>query len=330
MKELLPTDNLMTDNFYSTKKLVRGLGLPVQKIDCCENNCMLYWDEESDLSCCKICSHPRFKRQKRGSSKNKKNVPYKKMYYFPITPRLQRMYASDATAKHMGWHAEQPHEDGGIMRHCSNSPAWKHFNLTHPSFASKSRNVRLGLCTDGFQPYGQSGHQYSCWPVILTPYNFPPWMCMKEEYMFLNVIVPRPKNPKNNLDVFLQPLIAELKELWEVGIETYDVSKKRNFQMRAALMWTISDFPAYSMLSGWGAAGKYACPYCMEDSDAFSLTKGGKMSWFDNYRKFFPKDHLWRRNKRWFRKERAVQKSAPPIWSGVDLINEIDDLDLRK
>ena len=73
---------------------------------------------------------------------------------------------------------------------------------------------------------------------------------MKEEYMFLTVIVPGPKNPKNNLDVFLQPLIVELKELWEVGIETYDVSKKRNFQLRAALMWTISDFPAYSMLSG--------------------------------------------------------------------------------
>ena len=42
MKELLLTDNLMKDNFYSTKKLVRGLGLLVQKIDCCENNCMLY------------------------------------------------------------------------------------------------------------------------------------------------------------------------------------------------------------------------------------------------------------------------------------------------
>ena len=38
-------------------------------------------------------------------------------------------------------------------------------------------------------------------------------------------------------------------------------------------MWTISDFPAYSMLLGWGTAGKYACPYCMEDLDAFSLTK---------------------------------------------------------
>ena len=138
------------------------------------------------------------------------------------------------------------------------------------------------------------------------------------------------KNPKNKLDVFLQPHIAELKELWEGGVETYNVSKKRNFQLRATLMWTISDFPAYSMLSGWGTAGKYACPYCMEYSDAFSLTKVGKMSWFDNHRKFLPKDHLWRRNKRWFRKERAVKKSAPPIWFDVDLINEIDDFGFKK
>ena len=73
---------------------------------------------------------------------------------------------------------------------------------------------------------------------------------MKEEYLFLTVIVPGQKNPKNKLDVFLQPLIAELKEIWEVGVKTYDVFKKINFQLRAALMWTISDFLAYSMMSG--------------------------------------------------------------------------------
>ena len=83
---------------------------------------------------------------------------------------------------------------------------------------------------------------------------------MKDEYMFLSIIVPGPRNPKDKLDVFLQPLIAKLKHLWEVGVQTYDVSSKHNFQMRAALMWTISDFPAYSMLSGWSTVGKLACP----------------------------------------------------------------------
>ena len=84
-------------------------------------------------------------------------------------------------------------------------------------------------------------------------------MCMKEPYMFLTAIIPGPKNPKHRLDVFLQPVIEELIHLWEEGVITYDVSLRQNFQMRAALMWTISDFPAYAMLSGWGTAGKLAC-----------------------------------------------------------------------
>ncbi|XP_047965790.1 uncharacterized protein LOC125210273 [Salvia hispanica] len=62
--------------------------------------------------------------------------------------------------------------------------------------------------------------------------------------MFLTVIVPSPKNPKQNIDVFLQSLIAELNDLWTEGIPAYDISRKQNFQLRAALMWTISDFPA--------------------------------------------------------------------------------------
>ena len=71
------------------------------------------------------------------------------MYYFPLTPRLQRLYASKTTANDMRWHKEQNTEEG-VMRHCLDSPAWKHFDQIHPSFAVESRNVRLGLCTDGF------------------------------------------------------------------------------------------------------------------------------------------------------------------------------------
>ena len=115
--------------------------------------------------------------------------------------------------------------------------------------------------------------------------------------MFLTVIVLGPENPKEKLDVFLQPLIAELKELWEVGVQAYDIFKKKNFQLRAALIWTISDFHTYSMLSGWITVGRLACSYCMEDSNAFTLSRSRKQSWFDNHRKFLPQDHQFRKNK---------------------------------
>ncbi|CAH9117021.1 unnamed protein product [Cuscuta epithymum] len=325
-KDALPEDNNMVDSFYDMKKLVHGLGLPVEKIDCCSSGCMLYWGENKDLTECKICQHPRYKTSMDSSKQSR--VPNKRMHYLPLTPRLKRLYASQKTAPFMRWHDEEHGHDIGEMCHPSDSEAWRDFNVSHPSFASENRNVRLGLCTDGFQPFGQSGQQYSCWPIMVTPYNLPPSMCMKDPYMFLSVIVPGPDNPKHKLDVFLQPLIAELKNLWEEGVLTYDVSLKQNFQMRAALLWTISDFPAYSMLSGWGTSGRTACPHCMEHSQAFYLPNGKKMSWFDNHRKFLPLDHSFRRNKSKFTRNRVEMGPPPPIKSGSQILQEIDEFGL--
>jgi len=55
--------------------------------------------------------------------------------------------------------------------------------------------------------------------------------------------------------MYLQHLIDELKELWDVGIETYNTYMGQIFQLNATLMWTISDFLAYRMLSGWSTNG---------------------------------------------------------------------------
>jgi len=132
--------------------------------------------------------------------------------------------------------------------------------------------VYLGLCTDGFSPFGLSRRQYSLWPVILTPYNLPPDMCMQSKILFLSILVPGPKHPKRALDVFL-PLIHELKKLWYEDVHTFDYSSKQNFNMRAVLMWSISDFPAYGMLLAWTTHERLSCPYCMGRTDAFQLKK---------------------------------------------------------
>ena len=150
------------------------------------------------------------------------------MYYFPLKDRLLRLYSSKATASEMRWHAEHVVEDD-VMQHPSDSIAWKHFNDVNLDFAIEIRNVRLGLCTYGFQPFGQSGQQYSCWLVIVTMYNLPPWLCMKDTSMFLTILVPRPQNPKDKLDVYLQSLIHEFNLLWNYGVEAFDISRNQNF-----------------------------------------------------------------------------------------------------
>ena len=76
-------------------------------------------------------------------------------------------------------------------------------------------------------PYIQaSSAPYSCWPIIVTPYNLPPELCMTKPYLFLTCLVPDPYSPKAKIDVYLQPLIDDLQHLWSDGVWTYDVSKK--------------------------------------------------------------------------------------------------------
>ncbi|KAI5352010.1 hypothetical protein L3X38_004901 [Prunus dulcis] len=43
------------------------------------------------------------------------------------------------------------------------------------------------------------------------------------------------------------------------------------FTLRAAVMWTVNDFPAYSMVSGWSTNGYMACPICKEDLNRFNF-----------------------------------------------------------
>ena len=60
------------------------------------------------------------------------------------------------------------------LRHLADSIAWKEFDKEHFWFAEESRNVRLGLASDGFNPFGNMSTSYSMWLVVLMPYNLPP------------------------------------------------------------------------------------------------------------------------------------------------------------
>ncbi|XP_019240825.1 PREDICTED: uncharacterized protein LOC109220814 [Nicotiana attenuata] len=319
MNELNPNKIDLPKDFYTAKKLVSKLGLSSERIDCCEKGCMLFYKDDAALENCKFCNQPRYKKVI--NSKSKK-VPVKAMHYLPLIPRLKRLYASMSSAPHMKRHYEN-RRPPGILCHPSDGEAWKHFDRVFPDFASEPRNIRLGLCADGFTPFSVSAAPYSCWPVFVTPYNLPPELCMTSPYLFLTCIVPGPRNPKSLIDVYMQPLIDELKLLWHEGVETYDISTKQNFRLRAALMWTINDFPAYGMLSGWSTVGKLACPTCMEDTKAFTLKHGGKNTWFDCHRRFLPIDHEFRRNTSAFMKNQTDFEEPPSPLSPEEIWNRV-------
>jgi len=324
-RSILPEGNRLKENFYAAKSMMKPLGLGYQKINMCPNFCMLYYLKNAEMTECITCGHSRYKPR---TGRGKNLVAYKKLRYFPITPRLQRLFMSPRTAEHMTWH-QAHHAVDEVMVHPSNGEAWKCFNSVHPHFSAESRNVHLGLCTDGFNPSGSFAAPYSCWPVILTVYNLPPGMCMRPEFMFLSTVIPCPRSPGQNIDVCLRPLIDELAQLWSSGALIYDISRKQNFLMRAALMWTINDFSAYGMLSGWSTHGKLACPYCMENNKAFTLANGGKASFFYCHCHFLPLHHRYRKNRKDFFVGRVEKDVASPRLSGEelhDVVSEYDDI----
>ncbi|GJS90484.1 zinc finger, PHD-type containing protein [Tanacetum coccineum] len=126
-----------------------------------------------------------------------------------------------------------------------------------------------------------------------TTYNCLP-LCMKESSFMLTLLIPGPKSPGKDIDVYLRPLIDDLKDLWaKPGVETIDVATGLKFNMRAMVLWTINDFPARSSLSGWSGQGYRACPTCNEDTPSVRVL--GKTAYV-GHRRFLKKPHKWRRS----------------------------------
>ena len=78
---------------------------------------------------------------------------------------------------------------------------------------------------------------------------------MDSANFMLSLLIPGPKALGNNMGVFLQPLIDELKVLWEVGVKTFDAYSQELFDMFEVLIWTVQDFPRYADVSGWTQDG---------------------------------------------------------------------------
>ncbi|KAK4397330.1 hypothetical protein Sango_1569600 [Sesamum angolense] len=77
----------------------------------------------------------------RGRDPHQKKSPYVVLRYLLLTPRLQRLYSSRATAKHITWHATNQTEEGSMC--CpSDANAWKYFDQIYPDFAEESHNVQ--------------------------------------------------------------------------------------------------------------------------------------------------------------------------------------------
>lgn len=321
----IPNGQNLPGTFVEARKIIGKLGLNYHKIHVCPNNCQLYRKDKENDDFCSKCGASRWKNIADKTTLTKKErrkaTPSKVLRYFPIKPRLKRLFMHKDTAIAARWHDEGRIKDGAL-RHPADSDSWKAVDSRYPEFASDSRNIRFGIATDGFNPFGMLSSTYSCWPVVLVPYNLPPWLCMKASSLILALIIPGPSYPGLNFHVFMEPVYEEINELFEVGTPTYDASRDEMFQLCAFALWTITDYPGLGIFAGFSVNGEFGCVTCREETCSKRLKHGHKFC-FMGHRRFLPADHEFRYDAASFDGTEEY-RSAPIAYSEVSILHRIE------
>nr|XP_043639389.1 uncharacterized protein LOC122610466 [Erigeron canadensis] len=327
LHEILPEKNDIPISTYKAKKLMCPLGLKIERIEACPKDCILYRNEYADLDHCVRCGTSRYKRKNQtGGDNNRTNngPPDKILWYLPIIPRLKRLFANSKDAKLLRWHTEERKIDGKI-RHVTDSSQWRNIDTKFEEFGEEIRNIRFAFSSDGINPFGDMSSFHSSWPVLLCIYNLPPWLCMKRKYIMMSLLIQGPKQPGNDIDVYLAPLVDDLKKLWSTGVEVFDAYKRESFQLKALLFCTINDFPAYGNLSGYSTKGKKACPVCRDDTDSLRLQHCRKHV-FVNHRRFLSKYLPYRKLDAKLFYGKPVRGVASPSSDGRTVYSEVEDI----
>nr|AAV85751.1 Transposase family tnp2, putative [Oryza sativa Japonica Group]ABA92820.1 transposon protein, putative, CACTA, En/Spm sub-class [Oryza sativa Japonica Group] len=311
LKDMLPQGNTLPETTYEAKQVLCPLGLEVWRIHAYPNDCILYHKQYADLDACPVCKASRYKRKKSAGEgkKSKRGGPAKVVWYLPIIDRFKRIFANPTEAKLVHWHATERRNDG-LLRHPTDWIQCWNIDRKHKEFAADPRNVRICLCTDGMNPFGDMSSSHSTWPVLIANFNLPPWLCFKRKYIMLCLLIQGPRQLGNDIDVFLEPVIDDLEILWKEGVETWDAYGQENFTLQVLLFCTINDYPALGNLSGQTVKGKKACSDCMEHTHS---------------RRWLPLRHAFRRKKKIFNGKKELG-SAPADLSGDQVHNMVKDI----
>ena len=106
-----------------------------------------------------------------------------------------------------------------MMRHPTDGHDSRTVNtMFYKDIGGEVRHLWFALSIDGINPFDQDRSNHSTWPVTLYIYNLPPWVCMKRSYIQMSLLIQGPRQPGNDIDVFLEPVIDELVKMFEKGV----------------------------------------------------------------------------------------------------------------
>jgi len=109
----------LPSSYQDCRFIIKGLGFSYKKIDACPNDYVLFRKEYEKEVRCPKCGSSKYKEKKHQNSRRKVSckvasppIPAKVLRYFPLKPRIKRLFMSSKTARSMKWHDEGHTNDG--------------------------------------------------------------------------------------------------------------------------------------------------------------------------------------------------------------------------
>jgi hypothetical protein len=154
IRKMLPENIELPKKTYLAKQMICPIGLEVEKIHTCSNDYILYHGEKyKDLDKCPKCEAPRYKEGLSAEDTKTRGGPVKVVWYFPIAPRVHRLFACAKSAKLLRCHSEECKKDT-MMRHPADGKDQRTVNsMFYKNIVGEIRHLWLGLSTDVMNPF---------------------------------------------------------------------------------------------------------------------------------------------------------------------------------
>ena len=91
------------------------------------------------------------------------------------------------------------------------------------------------------------------------------------------LLIQGPRQPGNDIDVFLEPVIDELVEMFEKGVpDVWDEYKTEHVMIKGVLIATFTDLPGRGSLFGEKTKGYTGCVECLDNTDVVNLPNNSR------------------------------------------------------
>ena len=278
----LPKPNFCPKNYQDAKSQIREFLVPLQTYHACPNDCILFHKHLANEKKCPVCNSKRFLSSGR---------PAKVFKYFPLIPRIARIYQTENLVKLLHEHSVRP--DDGFLKDILDTDRWKkQWFGQNGEFNGLSSGCVLNFCTDGVNPFKTMHLVYSMWPMMVSVLNFP--ISFRKSVggiLLLGIIPGNGRKEPANLDPYMGLLVDELLILSDCHVY-YPAYMNAPVTIKTRLLQFVLDFPGIAKLLQYPGSGAImACPWC-EIMGVYCQSMH-KTVYLQN-RRYLPEDHVLR------------------------------------